>query len=481
MRRYATRYISVACWCKAYVESHFSSCQNQLINVDCVNSGRVRQRARVIPVKFQLKSVTPCRFCFHSVLTDSCDSHHAHCFCFVFLTFSSSSSSSSSFTPPCSAARSLDVDKCIRQKSGSPELRGAHSSVYSGRDFSPEYYSADAKRSRYPRQDSAAPHTQVKNTEHYSMAEGGRSRHADTHPEPLPASRPRHGDKYPVYENAHAPRGKNYGGADSDEVVRKKKKPDRPPPPQILIERDKTLDRERTRHDRDGQRELEWQRDLGKDSRRGREQHLKLQRDPEKSREGGHSGDRQGERDRRRQKQQVRGRSRDRELEEDLLEPEESKDWLMESSASWEDEDVGRERRDKNQPRVYSISNKPVNPFRNGEDQANSQESWEPGHGGVHGRERSYSAPNTETGTTLSSPSSSAGLTFLCEVSAWSSVVGSSSVASFRRVFRFQICARENGTSTPLLWGQDEQGFEPFCPLLTVKQNTQKHNPSKSN
>uniref|UniRef100_A0A3B3HEF5 Coiled-coil domain containing 50a n=1 Tax=Oryzias latipes TaxID=8090 RepID=A0A3B3HEF5_ORYLA len=299
------------------------------------------------------------------------------------------------------AARSLDVDKCIRQKSGSPELRGAHSSVYSGRDFSPEYYSADAKRSRYPRQDSAAPHTQVKNTEHYSMAEGGRSRHADTHPEPLPASRPRHGDKYPVYENAHAPRGKNYGGADSDEVVRKKKKPDRPPPPQILIERDKTLDRERTRHDRDGQRELEWQRDLGKDSRRGREQHLKLQRDPEKSREGGHSGDRQGERDRRRQKQQVRGRSRDRELEEDLLEPEESKDWLMESSASWEDEDVGRERRDKNQPRVYSISNKPVNPFRNGEDQANSQESWEPGHGGVHGRERSYSAPNTETGRIL--------------------------------------------------------------------------------
>ncbi|XP_024135158.1 coiled-coil domain-containing protein 50 isoform X1 [Oryzias melastigma] len=283
------------------------------------------------------------------------------------------------------AGRTLDVDKCIRQKSRSPDPYGAHSSVRSGRDFSPEYYSTEPKRSRYPRQDSAAPQTQLKNMEYYSMTEGGRSRHADTYPEHLLPSRSRHGDRNPVYEHAHTQRAKTYGGAESDGAVRKKEKPERPPPPQNLVERDKTVDRERNRH--------EMEREAGRDTRRGREQHLKPQR--EKSTDGGHSGDRQAERDRRRPKQQGRGGSRERGLEEDFLETGHSKDWLMESSASWED---GEERRDKNRPRVYSIPNEPHDKLRNDEGQGDSRESWESGHGGGRGRERSYSTPTKETG-----------------------------------------------------------------------------------
>ncbi|XP_029286079.1 coiled-coil domain-containing protein 50 isoform X2 [Cottoperca gobio] len=83
------------------------------------------------------------------------------------------------------ARRPLDLDKHTNHKSSSPGRNDAYAPVSSHRDYSPDYSSIETKRSRYPRQDPAAPHSRSRHPEHYLVAEGGRSRHADTYPEHL--------------------------------------------------------------------------------------------------------------------------------------------------------------------------------------------------------------------------------------------------------------------------------------------------------
>lgn len=306
---------------------------------------------------------------------------------------------------PCSAARRpLDLDKPTRHKSASPGRHDPYAPVSSHRDYSPDYSSTEPKRSRYPRQDPAAPHSRSRYPEHYLGAEGGRSRHADPYPEHLLPSRGKYPDRYPDYEPTETGRARVRGGEDTDRVVRRKERPARPPPPLSPIERDKARDRERDRH-RDRGRDLEWERHIGREERRDREQDPRRARAggkaTERPRDRGHSVDRQIERDRQRQKdidrQRVRTRSRERGLEE---EPGHRRDWPREGRASWEnDDDDERERRARGRQRVPSGPEEVFEEFRSDEWRGDTQQ------GEGHGRKRCHTHPNEETGTTLHSPS----------------------------------------------------------------------------
>ncbi|XP_045905636.1 coiled-coil domain-containing protein 50 isoform X2 [Micropterus dolomieu] len=241
----------------------------------------------------------------------------------------------------------LDLDKDTRYKSSSLGRYDAYAPV---RDFSPDYSSTEPKRSRYPRQDPAAPHSRSRFPEHYLVAEGGRSRHADPNPEHLLSPRGKHGDRYPDYEPTETGRARGPGREDTETGVRRKERPTRPTLPQILIDRDKVWDKERDRQrDRDRDRDLERERPMGKDQRR--EQDLRLER----TRDRGQSGDRHKERDRQRQKdrQRARASSAERALEE---EPGHSWDRQREGRASWEDEgdDGETERKARGRQRVHS-------------------------------------------------------------------------------------------------------------------------------
>ncbi|XP_049442908.1 coiled-coil domain-containing protein 50 isoform X1 [Epinephelus fuscoguttatus] len=288
------------------------------------------------------------------------------------------------------ARRPLDLDKPAHHKS--PGRHDAYAPVSSHRDYSPDYSSTEPKRSRYPRQDPAAPHSRSRYPEHYLVAEGGRSRHADPYPEHLLPSRAKHGDRYPHYEPTETGRARGPSWEDTERVVRRKERPGRPPPPQSQVDRDKAWDKKRDRqHNRDRGRDPEWERHIGKEQRRDREQDLRgaraAGRDRERSRERGLSGDRQRERDRQRQtdkdRQRVRTRSMERGLDD---EPGHSRDWPREGRASWEEEgdDGERERRAGGRQRVHS-----------GPDEV-FDELEEQGEG--PGRERSHSHPSEDTG-----------------------------------------------------------------------------------
>ncbi|XP_017262501.1 coiled-coil domain-containing protein 50 isoform X1 [Kryptolebias marmoratus] len=183
------------------------------------------------------------------------------------------------------AALPLDVDKHTRHKSLSPGRYDSYSPELSHRDRTPDYHSADPKRNRHPKQDSAAPLGLPKYPEHYSGTEGGRSRHADPYPEHLLPPRGRHEDGYPEFEPEHTGRAREDSGRDADRVVRRKERPARPPPPMSLVEKDEGWNRERQRHDRG--RDYNLDKRVEKNYRRG----------GEKSRERLASGDRYEDRD----------------------------------------------------------------------------------------------------------------------------------------------------------------------------------------
>ncbi|KAK5869876.1 hypothetical protein PBY51_024560 [Eleginops maclovinus] len=274
------------------------------------------------------------------------------------------------------ASQHLDPEKHRRHKSSSPGRHDAYAPVSTHRDNSPEYSSTHPKRSRYPRQDPAAPHSHSRYPEHHLVAEGGRSRHADPYPEHLLPSKGKHGDRYTEYEPTETGRARGDGGGDT--VVRTKERPGRPPPPQSPIERDGAWDRKRDRHhDRDKGRDLDWERHMGKDPRR--------EQDLRGARAGGRDDER--ERDRQRQKdkdrQRIRTMSRDRGFEE---ERGHSRDRPREGKASWEEEedDGERERRAGVRLRIHSG---PENVFDDLELE-----------GGGPGRGRSHSRSNGETG-----------------------------------------------------------------------------------
>ncbi|KAM7387874.1 hypothetical protein PAMP_024085 [Pampus punctatissimus] len=285
----------------------------------------------------------------------------------------------------------LDLDKHTRHKSSSssPGRYDTYAPVSSHRDYSPDYSSTEPKRSRYPKQDSAAPHSRSRYPEHHLVAEGGRSRHADPYPEHLLPSRDKHGDRYPNYEPTEAARARGLQGDDTERVVRRKERPARPPQPQFTTERD--MDRERDRrHDRDRGRDLEFERQMGKDQRRDREQDLRGARvggrDRERSRDRGQSGDRQRVRDRQRQKDGQRARTRG--LDEEVR-------------ASWEkEEDDGeRERRARGgRQRVHSGPEEVFDTHRSDKGRGDTRASWDLRQGEGPGRERSHTYPNGDTG-----------------------------------------------------------------------------------
>ncbi|CAG5864522.1 unnamed protein product [Menidia menidia] len=303
------------------------------------------------------------------------------------------------------AARPLDVDKRTRHKSGSPGRYDAYSPVRSHREYSPDHYSTEPKRSRYPKLDSVAPHSHSRYPEHALVAEGGRSRQADPYPEHLLPPRGKHGDRYPEYEPAHTGRVRDHGGRDQDRVVRRKERPARPPPPQGSIEKDKVWDRERHRHDRERGRGQDWERHVGKDHRTGRE----VDRDTERSRDRGRHVDRYEERERQRlkDKQRARTRSRERGIEDHFPEPGHSRDWLRESRTTWEEEEDYGERRTRSRPRAQSNPNEVFDEFRDTEVRGDTRELWNPRQWEDPGAERSHSHPGRETGRIVSKASGS--------------------------------------------------------------------------
>ncbi|CAI5639440.1 unnamed protein product [Oreochromis niloticus] len=309
------------------------------------------------------------------------------------------------------ARRPLDLDKPSHHTPTSPGRYDAP--VSSRRDYSPDYSSTEPKRSRHPKLDAATPRGRSRDPEHYLPGEGGRSRHADPFPEHLMPNRGKHGDRYPEYEPSQTGRARDLGYEDTERVVRRKERPARPPPVQIPKERDKTWDRERNRqYDRDGGRELEYERYTARDQtrdrdrRRDRDQDLRWGRaegrDGERSRNRGRSLDRQleghGHRDKERQR--ARTRSRERGLEEDFVEPAHSRDRLREGRASWEgeEEDFERGRRTRGRHRVQSSPNEVFGDHRGDEGRGDSREFWDLQQAEGRGRERSHSQPSGETG-----------------------------------------------------------------------------------
>lgn len=316
------------------------------------------------------------------------------------------------------------MDKPTRHQSTSPDRHDAYAPVGSHRDNSPNYNSKEPKRSRYPRQDPAAPHSRSRYPEHYLVAEGGRSRHADPYPDHLLPSRGKRGDRYPNYEPTETGRAKGSWEEETERVVRRKERPARPPPPQSPIERDKAWDRERMKdrqHNQDKGRDLERERRLGKEQRREREQDIRRARtggrDRERSRDRGQSWDRHRERDRQRQKdkdrERVRTKSRERELEE---EPGYSRDWLREGRASWEEEgdDGERERRARGRQHIHSGSEEVFEELRKDEGRGDTRELRDTQKGEGPSRKRCHTHPNEETGTTVSPSLGSAGVFVWC-------------------------------------------------------------------
>ncbi|XP_026201044.1 coiled-coil domain-containing protein 50 isoform X2 [Anabas testudineus] len=292
----------------------------------------------------------------------------------------------------------LDLDKHIR-----------HNSSTSYHHDSTDYSSLETKRSRYPKQDPAAPHSPSKYPEHYLVAEGGHSRHGDPYSEHLLPSTGKHRNRYPEYEPTEAGRARGLGGEDTDSVVRRKEKPTRPPPPQTITAKDTARDRDRDRQgDRDRGREMDWERHMAKDQKREREQDLRGEaargRHRERSRDKTIIDDASTEREQQRHKdkdrQHARTRSKEKEIHEDYLEAGHSGDWQKVGMASWEvQEDDGererRERRAKGRQRVHSDPNEESRSYKGTGD---TREFWDPQQEEGPGKQRNNAYSNGETG-----------------------------------------------------------------------------------
>ncbi|KAK2907912.1 coiled-coil domain-containing protein 50 isoform X2 [Channa argus] len=301
----------------------------------------------------------------------------------------------------------LDLDKHISHKTPTSL----------DRDYSPDYSSIEPKRSRYPKLDPAAPHSQSKYPDHHLVADGGHSRHADPYPEHLLPSRGKHGDRHPEYEPTQTGRARGREWEEADRALRREERPARPPPPQILIESDKTLDRDRDRdrqYNQDRLMDVEWERHMGKDQRRDREKdHRAVQaggRDRQRSRDRTLSGDRtisgdrprdrDGHRHKDKDQERTRTRSRDREIDEDYLEQGHSADRLMLGRASWEEgEDDGeRERVARGLQHVHSGPDEVFDKQRIYKGKGDTREIWDPWHREGPGKQRSHTPLNGETG-----------------------------------------------------------------------------------
>ncbi|KAK2835481.1 hypothetical protein Q5P01_015965 [Channa striata] len=283
------------------------------------------------------------------------------------------------------ARRPLDLDKHIRHNTPTSHHR----------DYSPDYSSVEPKRSRYPKQDPAAPHSQSKYPEHHVVADGGRSRHADPYPEHLLPSRGKHGDRHPEYEPTVTGRARGHEWEEADKVVRRKERPARPPPPQILLESDKSWDKGRDRqYNQDRGRDVELERHIGNDQRRDRE------RSRDRTLSEDRRIDRNGQRQKDKDRQRARTRSREREIEEDYLEQGHSGEWLKLGRASWEEgEDNGeRERTARGRERVHSGPDEVFDEHRIYKGKGDTREVWDPWHGEGPGKQRSHNQPNGETG-----------------------------------------------------------------------------------
>ncbi|XP_053287460.1 coiled-coil domain-containing protein 50 isoform X1 [Pleuronectes platessa] len=298
------------------------------------------------------------------------------------------------------ARRPLDLDKHTRLKSTSPGRHDELAPVGPHRDYSPDYSSTEPKRSRYPRQDPAAPHIRSRYPEHHLVAEGGQSRHAEPYPEQLLPSRRKHGDGYPEYEPTQTGRARGHRGEDPERVVRSKERPARPPP-HSHIERDKEKDRHR-----DKSRDLDLEKHAGKDQRRGREQDLREMRaggrNGERSRDRGQSGDRHRERERQRQKEKetarARTRSMERGLDVDYFEHGHGREGSREGRTSCFDFEDEAERRARGRQRVKSNPEEVFDESRGNEGRGDARELWDPRQGEGPSKERSHSHPSAETG-----------------------------------------------------------------------------------
>uniref|UniRef100_A0A3P9PLQ3 RNA-binding protein 25 n=2 Tax=Poecilia reticulata TaxID=8081 RepID=A0A3P9PLQ3_POERE len=286
--------------------------------------------------------------------------------------------------------RSANVDKRTRQTSQSPDLHGSYSPSRSNRKHSPDYYSAEAKRSRYPKQDSAALRGHSRYPEHVE-AERGRSKHADPYPEHLLPSRGKHGDRYPEFEPSYTGRAREQGQMEVEGVMRRKEKPARPPPPHITVERDKDREKDRQRHDRD--RDYKIERHM-EEYTRGRELDARQRREREKSRDRIPSDDRDGHR----QKDRQRARSRDRGLDLDSLESGYSRDRPRDKRGSWEEEEDDGGRKARSWQRIHSSPIEVFDVFANGEAQGGAREIRDLRQLESPGREHSHSHLSRETG-----------------------------------------------------------------------------------
>ncbi|CAL9696152.1 unnamed protein product [Knipowitschia caucasica] len=245
--------------------------------------------------------------------------------------------------------RLLDLDRPSKYRSLSPSQHEAYAPLSPHRDYSPDYSSTESKRSRYPKGDAAAPHGHSK---HFPEAESSRSRHADPYPEHLLPPRGKHGETCPDYVPTETGRRHT---ADSNVVVRRREKPTRPPPPQTTRERDKSWERDR-RYDR--YESGGHDRGLSADRLQSKERHR--HKDPHRA----------------------RTRSRDRVLDTDYYDT--SPD-LRRNRASWKEEELEQERRERGRRRAESS---PDDVF------VETREDWE---GPV--RERVHSRPYADTGS----------------------------------------------------------------------------------
>ncbi|XP_029004675.1 coiled-coil domain-containing protein 50 isoform X2 [Betta splendens] len=261
--------------------------------------------------------------------------------------------------------RPLDLDKDTR--------RTTPTSYH--REYSPNYNSIEAKRSRHPKQDPASPRGRSKYADNCLGVEEVRSRHADPSPNNLHHSRSRHGDRYPEYEPTELGRARSPRGEDEDSVVKRRERPARPPPPaQFATERGRD-----THRDRDRGRDRERESHTGEDQRREGEAGRGRYR--ERSQDKALSQDRLQERDRQRQKdrQRARTRSSERDLEENYLELGHRKNGKV-AMTSWdgEEDDGEREKSARGRQRVHSGPDEVFEEHRSSKGRADTRDYLQP-------------------------------------------------------------------------------------------------------
>ncbi|XP_057697230.1 coiled-coil domain-containing protein 50 isoform X1 [Corythoichthys intestinalis] len=271
----------------------------------------------------------------------------------------------------------LDLDKPTHHTSSAAGRYDMYSPMSSQHEPLPDYNLIEPKRSRYPKQDPAAPHSRSRYPEHSLVTEGGQGRYADPYPDHLLSDKGRHGDRYPDYDPAESRRARDITGEDPNRAVRKKEGAAHSP--LRSKERDKGWDRDREkdrRHDRDSGWEVERDYHLRKQQRSDRDQDMRSGRggrDRERSREREHGEDRNEARDKQTHKskdtQRARARSRERELTDDFVEPRGGR-----MSREEEEDDARRARRHQ---RVHSEPDDVFEDHRKKEGRGDSRDLWE--------------------------------------------------------------------------------------------------------